>query len=78
MRGDAHTFFLQLSGKRDSNSRPSPWQGDALPTELLPLKIPLLAKQAANLMYQADFTTGCATSKIGTKNIKIGLSVNER
>ena len=26
-----------LSGKRDSNSRPSPWQGDALPTELLPL-----------------------------------------
>ena len=26
-----------MSGKRDSNSRPSPWQGDALPTELLPL-----------------------------------------
>jgi hypothetical protein len=25
------------SGRRDSNSRPSPWQGDALPTELLPL-----------------------------------------
>ena len=24
------------SGKRDSNSRPSPWQGDALPTELFP------------------------------------------
>jgi hypothetical protein len=28
-------FFL--SGRRDSNPRPSPWQGDALPTELLPL-----------------------------------------
>lgn len=26
-----------LSGKRDSNSRPRPWQGRALPTELLPL-----------------------------------------
>jgi hypothetical protein len=24
------------SGRRDSNPRPSPWQGDALPTELLP------------------------------------------
>ncbi len=24
------------SGRRDSDSRPSPWQGDALPTELLP------------------------------------------
>ena len=30
-------FPFILSGKRDSNSRPSPWQGDALPTELLPL-----------------------------------------
>ena len=26
--------FSNLSEKRDSNSRPSPWQGDALPTEL--------------------------------------------
>ncbi len=25
------------SGKRDSNSRPPPWQGGALPTELFPL-----------------------------------------
>ncbi len=24
------------SGKRDSNSRPQPWQGCALPTELFP------------------------------------------
>ena len=27
---------LILSGKRDSNSRPQPWQGCALPTELFP------------------------------------------
>ena len=27
----------RLSGKRDSNSRPRPWQGRALPTELFPL-----------------------------------------
>ena len=25
-----------LSGRRDSNPRPRPWQGRALPTELLP------------------------------------------
>ena len=28
--------LLKRSGKRDSNSRPQPWQGCALPTELLP------------------------------------------
>jgi hypothetical protein len=28
---------LVLSGKRDSDSRPSAWEADALPTELLPL-----------------------------------------
>jgi hypothetical protein len=26
----------QVSGKRDSNPRPSAWEADALPTELLP------------------------------------------
>ena len=28
--------FTFWSGKRDSNPRPSPWQGDALPAELFP------------------------------------------
>ena len=28
--------WIMLSGRRDSNPRPSPWQGDALPAELLP------------------------------------------
>ena len=30
-------LFKIWSGKRDSNSRPRPWQGRALPTELFPL-----------------------------------------
>ena len=30
------TNGFSLSGKRDSNSRPQPWQGCALPTELFP------------------------------------------
>ena len=29
--------FMNWSGKRDSNSRPSRWQRDALPAELFPL-----------------------------------------
>ena len=31
-----HLQILPLSGKRGSNSRPQPWQGCALPTELFP------------------------------------------
>lgn len=29
-------FLYIWSGKRDSNPRPLPWQGNALPTELFP------------------------------------------
>ncbi len=32
----AHKSCPSPSGKRDSNSRPQPWQGCALPTELFP------------------------------------------
>ena len=32
----AQGLFEKLSGKRDSNPRPQPWQGCALPTELFP------------------------------------------
>ena len=36
-RKPAASFFLEFwSGRRVSNSRPQPWQGCALPTELLP------------------------------------------
>ena len=34
--GDCSECQRAESGKRDSNSRPRPWQGRALPTELLP------------------------------------------
>jgi hypothetical protein len=33
------------SGRRDSNPRPSPWQGDALPTEPLPLEGPTTSRR---------------------------------
>jgi hypothetical protein len=35
-RKDVGTSFHVWSGKRGSNSRPQPWQGCALPTELFP------------------------------------------
>ena len=31
---------IKWSGRRDSDSRPPPWQGGALPTELLPQMVP--------------------------------------
>ena len=33
-----------MSGRRDSNPRPQPWQGCALPTELLPQLSNITAK----------------------------------
>ena len=36
-RGIIKIKLKNWSGKRDSNSRPRPWQGRALPTELFPL-----------------------------------------
>ena len=36
LRKDVGTSFQIWSGKRGSNSRPQPWQGCALPTELFP------------------------------------------
>ena len=35
-KGSHEDCLSTLSGKRDSNSRPRPWQGRALPTELFP------------------------------------------
>ena len=36
---ELHRLNIALSGRRDSNPRPSAWKADALPTELLPLVI---------------------------------------
>ena len=35
----AQTGSLYMSGKRDSNPRPSAWEANALPTELFPQKL---------------------------------------
>ena len=47
-----------MSGKRGSNSRPSAWEADALPTELLPQ---LLNFVDANLGINFDVTKLMAT-----------------
>ncbi len=39
---------LKKSGKRDSNSRPRPWQGRALPTELLPRNLVKSGRRVSN------------------------------
>ena len=45
------------SGKRDSNSRPRPWQGRALPTELFPHTIGIFA--AARESKRVSFRSPC-------------------
>ena len=40
-----------MSGRRDSNPRPSAWKADALPTELLPL-ITVFAKNYGYGLFQ--------------------------
>ena len=40
---------LKKSGKRDSTSRPQPWQGCALPTELLPHTVPKVGLEPTRL-----------------------------
>ena len=47
------------SGKRDSNSRPQPWQGCALPAELFPLKEARILAGTADLSsYQRQSSEG--------------------
>ena len=38
-KSDTSDVALLLSGRRDSNSRPSAWKADALSTELFPRKV---------------------------------------
>jgi hypothetical protein len=44
--------LLNWSGRRDSNSRPSAWKADALPTELHP---PTLRSQISDLKFVSSF-----------------------
>ena len=48
---DGRLMTRILSGRRDSNPRPRPWQGRALPTELLPLMEFRTAKLINSLNY---------------------------
>ena len=56
--------FKFWSGKRDSNSRPRPWQGRALPTELFPLII--------------DFSANCEQFPLKFRDAVLHISVSSR
>ena len=68
-----------MSGRRGSNPRPQPWQGCALPTELLPLIIAITKATAINYLNvckdlifplpQAAYRFRFATFVIGTAKI---------
>ena len=46
-----------MSGKRGSNPRPSAWEADALPTELLPHRVPGTRLELARLAALAPETS---------------------
>jgi hypothetical protein len=56
---------LIWSGKRDSNSRPRPWQGRALPTELFPQETAHFTEARAdvNTAFQLCFIAGHAARR---------------
>jgi hypothetical protein len=56
------------SGRRDSNSRPSAWKADALPTELHPPVKPL---PLANFQLPIE-TPGSRWDPIGNRQLEIG------
>gem|GEM_PF-1631396 len=67
------TWNLQViiwSGKRDSNSRPQPWQGCALPTELFP-RIECDSRQADNQHSKMCCKTG-AGNETRTRDLNLG------
>ena len=60
-----HMSFKE-SGKRDSNSRPQPWQGCALPTELFPHSYAIVSKSLmiSNVLLNCE-CKGSAFNLIG-------------
>ena len=49
--------FRRWSGRRDSDSRPQPWQGCALPTELLPQVVPWAGIEPATRRFSVCCST---------------------
>ncbi len=58
------------SGKRGSNSRPRPWQGRALPTELFPHKVAL-----NNEVHYRDFTKQCQMLNVKKLSFELYFSI---
>ena len=62
-----------MSGKRDSNSRPQPWQGCALPTELFPQNVKRmrleLTRHKLSLPPQSSASTNSAISPTRQKSV---------
>ena len=54
--GHSTGWSMSPSGRRDSNSRPSPWQGDALPTEPRPHALSLTSPSGC-LVWRVENTS---------------------
>ena len=63
------------SGKRDSNSRPRPWQGRALPTELFPHRVDAFASDDTHYHLDCDRSFFGAGNEIRTRDPDLGKVV---
>ena len=69
---ELHRQFLTLSGRRDSNPRPSAWKADALSTELLPQTV-LWVEMDSN--HRSDDAADLQSAPFGHSGIYPSLSV---
>ena len=62
-----------MSGRRDSNPRPSAWKADALPTELLPLITISMIYKHHKTAFQIVGRAGFEPTKAGPADLQSAL-----
>src|SRR5206468_8886453 len=60
---NASLFSSTWSGKRDSNARPQPWQGCALPTELFPRAAKYIGKSLGEQLFRLAMSLKSVTQR---------------
>ena len=69
---------LPLSGKRGSNSRPQPWQGCALPTELFPRLFSKARFSAVLVVWKQNFPLACTKIPHYASFCKLKFKISKR
>ena len=71
--GLENNWMKTWSGRRDSNPRPSPWQGDALPAEPRPQNVFINTLSNHRVSYQTSLEKKALKIKLPIKYISIAI-----